>query len=56
MEIQCRNNAVLLDLYGTGTFQREDLEDLQPVSFTFKPESLNTYTNIMKSGASDIFK
>ncbi len=40
MEIQCRNNAVLLDLYGTGTFQREDLEDLQPVSFTVNLEAL----------------
>ncbi len=31
MEIQCRNDAVMLDLRGTGTLQIEDLEDLQPL-------------------------
>ncbi len=41
MEIQCRNDAVMLDLCGTETFQSEDLEDRQPVSFTINPEAPN---------------
>ncbi|MBD8017041.1 hypothetical protein [Kaistella pullorum] len=41
MEIQCRNDAVMLDLRGTETHPKRGFGGSSATSFTINPEALN---------------